>query len=116
MRLGQMLDVHRLEIRGSQLQYLGTQHKVTTVAGNVAELFQREQTTPRHRGGYRGTAGNLTQTQRGVIAVERANDGETLTEPAHCLTSRLAVFFSCHGASVFRYAKRSREIGRASPL
>ena len=88
MRLGQVLDVHRLEIGGAELEHLGPQQERAAAPRDVAELFEREQAAARRRRGHAGGRGDFTERERRVIARKRLDDREALGEPAHDFAAR----------------------------
>ncbi len=96
-RPGELFDVHRFEVRGAQLQHFRPEQEVAAVAGDITELFEREQAAPRSRRGHCGAAGDFRQSQCGVIPRERADDREPLGESPHRLAPGRRLFFSQHG-------------------
>jgi len=80
---GKLFDIDGLEVRGPEFQYLGPQQEGARVAGYISQLFECQQTAACGRCGHARTAGDVTETERGMVAAEGADDGETLGESPH---------------------------------
>ena len=88
MRARDMLDVHRLEVRGAELQHPRPQQKVAPVAGDIAEFLERQQAAACGGSGDSGAAGNVAESQGRMIAGECPDDRQPLGQAAHRLAMR----------------------------
>ena len=113
VRLRQMLDVHRLEVGGAELEHLRAQQELPPPPRDVAELLERQQATAGGCGRHAGDARDLGQRQRRVVAREHADHGEALGEAAHGLAAKRRVLAARHDRSLFRYAKKQKRRARA---
>src|SRR5438552_2609029 len=105
MIFGELLDIHRFEVRGTELEHLRPQEKIAAAAGDVAEFLESEQAAPRGRRRNPGTACNIAETQGRVLARECADHGQSLGESSHGFAARRRCFADWHGVSLFRYPK-----------
>lgn len=83
MSAGKLFDIDRLKVCGPEFQHFGPQQEGARVAGYISQLFESQQTAARGGGGHARTAGDVTETEGGMVTAEGADDGETLGEPAH---------------------------------
>ena len=75
---GQLLDVDRFEVGGAQFQHLGAQQETAAIAGDVAQLLEREQAASGGGRRHARAARDVAEAERGVIAPEGADHRKSL--------------------------------------
>ncbi len=96
MRLREVLDIHRFQVGGSELENLGAEQKRAAVAHYVAVLFERKQTPARCCGWHSRITRDFAQREGDVFSRESANNGKSLGQATHGLAAGVWCF--CHAA------------------